>query len=84
MEVQDVVVGIVAGLLGCLLISARFEGWIWYRQMRLVRVLEGRLGLAWAGRLTLLVGLLLIVMGILIACGYSLVDGFTGSGEAGP
>lgn len=84
MEVQDVVVGIVAGLLGCLLITARYAGWTWYRQMRLVRVLEGRLGLAWAGRVTVLVGLLLIVMGILIASGYSLVEGFFRSGAAGP
>ncbi|MDP7206115.1 MAG: hypothetical protein QGH11_11120 [Pirellulaceae bacterium] len=84
MEVQDMVVGIVAGLLGCLLITARYMGWTWYRQMRLVRLLEGRLGLAWAGRVTVLVGLLLIVMGILIACGYSLVEGFAGSEAAGP
>ena len=84
MEVQDLVVGIVAGLLGCLLITARYAEWTWYRQMRLVRVLEGRLGLAWAGRVTVLVGLLLIVMGILIASGCSLVEGFARSGAAVP
>ena len=80
METQDLVVGIVAALVGGALIAAKLQGWSWYRQMRLTRSLESRLGLAWAGRLTILLGVLLIVIGILIACGYSLVDGTSGSG----
>ena len=84
METQDLVVGIVAALVGGALIAAKLQGWSWYRQMRLTRSLESRLGLAWAGRLAILLGLLLIVMGILIACGYSLVDWTGRSGQVGP
>ena len=84
METQDLIVGIVASLVGGALIAAKLQGWAWYRQMRLTRSLESRLGLAWAGWIIILVGLLLIVMGILIACGFSLVDWVRGSGELDP
>ena len=73
MEPQDLLVGSVAGLLGLVLIVASVRGWTWYRQMRLIRALESRVGVAWTGRLTGLMGLLLIVVGIMIARGFSLV-----------
>jgi uncharacterized membrane protein len=68
---QDMLVGVVAGLLGVVLIMAAFQGWSWYRQMKGIRWLESRLGHAWTVRLTFLLGLLLIAMGILIARGFS-------------
>ena len=73
MEPQDLLVGSVAGLLGLVLIVASVRGWTWYRQMRLTRALESRVGVTWTGRLTGLMGLLLIVVGIMIARGFSLV-----------
>ena len=73
MEPQDLLVGSVAGLLGLVLIVASVRGWTWYRQMRLIRALESLVGVTWTGRLTGLMGLLLIVVGIMIARGFSLV-----------
>ena len=64
-------VGVVAGLLGVVLILAAFLGWSWYRQMKVIRWLESRLGHAWTVRLTILLGLLIIAMGFLIARGFS-------------
>ena len=79
MELQDLLVGSVAGLLGLVLIVAPVRGWTWYRRMRLTRVLESRVGVTWAGRLTGLLGLLLIVVGIAIARGFSLAGWLGGS-----
>ena len=78
MELQDLLVGSVAGLLGLVLIAAPVLGWTWYRQMWLTRSLKARIGNSWTGRLTVLLGLLMVLAGILIARGFSLA-GWLGS-----
>jgi hypothetical protein len=71
---QDVFVGLIAGLVGVVIVVAMLADWEWFRQMWVRRFLQARLGERVVRLLTILFGIAMLLAGLLIARGFSLVE----------
>lgn len=73
MNPQDLLVGIIAAAIGVLLLVAMLADWEWFRSLRVRRFLEARLGQRRMNAVTVIFATGMIVAGVLIAQGFSLV-----------
>lgn len=70
---QDLLVGTIAAAVGVLLLVAMLADWEWFRALRVRRFFEAWLGVRWMHAVTFVFATGMIVAGVLIARGFSLV-----------